>query len=230
MKLVKLFEEFISLHERRSRLDSVAGELARAAFKTWVADHKAGKKKSSYSEQIELENLEFDFDATIYFRGKGFNVMDSTGADARDYDEEEDLDQTPFIQIDFEIEAGWLPGYWSEIYMHLMDVTRHEIEHITQGGDGVGNYKAGKPYEEDQDLRMMITNGILPKHMYLLLPKEVDANLQGIRFEAKKRKISMIDAINTYLDTQDYLTPETRQEVIDHWRRRAKQIGGIPNF
>lgn len=40
----------------------------------------------------------------------------------------------------------------------------------------------------------------------------------------------MIDAINRYLDTQTYLTPKTREEVMSDWRKRAKKIGGIPNF
>ena len=63
-----------------------------------------------------------------------------------------------------------------------------------------------------------------------MLPKEVDANLQGLRFEAKKRKESMADAVTRYLDTQDYLTAEEREQVLDLWRERAKKIGGIPTF
>ena len=45
--------------------------------------------------------------------------------------------------------------------------------------------------------------GLLPKYNYLLLPKEVDANLQGLRFEAKKRKERTIDAVNRYLDSKE---------------------------
>jgi len=62
------------------------------------------------------------------------------------------------------------------------------------------------------------------------LPKEVDANLQGLRYEAKKRRVDMSKAVSDYLDTQDYLTDETRAEVMDLWRKRAKKIGGIPTF
>jgi hypothetical protein len=105
---------------------------------------------------------------------------------------------------------------------------RHEIEHITQGGSY--NYKAGKPDEDDTFTRQLITSGMLPKHTYLLLPKEVDANLQGLRAEAKKRRESFDVVIDRYLNTQEYLTPETRAEVLDKWRLRAKQIGGIPKF
>ena len=61
-------------------------------------------------------------------------------------------------------------------------------------------------------------------------PKEVDANLQGLRYEAKKRRVPMKETVDKYLDSQDYLTDETRDLVLDTWRRRAKKIGGIPKF
>jgi hypothetical protein len=119
------------------------------------------------------------------------------------------------------------------VYFHLADVMRHEMEHITQDGAGVGNYKAGKPNEDDSELRHLIDLGILPKAHYMMLPKEVDANLHGLRFEAKKRKEPIIDAINRYLDTQEQggiIDGVEREEILDLWRRRAQQIGGIPKF
>jgi hypothetical protein len=66
-----------------------------------------------------------------------------------------------------------------------------------------------------------------------MLPKEVDANLQGLRYEAKKRKEAMGDAVNRYLDTQEQggvIDGTEREEIMATWRRRAKKIGGIPKF
>jgi hypothetical protein len=66
-----------------------------------------------------------------------------------------------------------------------------------------------------------------------MLPKEVDANLQGLRYEAKKRKEPMSDAVNRYLDTQiegDVISKQEKEEVLDLWRKRAAKIGGIPKF
>jgi len=40
----------------------------------------------------------------------------------------------------------------------------------------------------------------------------------------------MTSTVNRYLDTQIYLNADTRQQVLDTWRQRAKVIGGIPNF
>ena len=226
MKHIKLFEQYIV---ERSSYDSLARKLTGESIKKWVSDFAIGQKKSSFYEQVELKGLEFDLECSIHFEGNGFTILDSTGADARDIDDEGD-DQTPYIIIDFACNPEWLPGYWNEIYNYLIDTMRHEIEHITQGGEGVGNYRPGKPNKDDSDMRLLIKNGILPQHFYLLLPKEVDANIQGLRREAKTRREPMVNTVNRYLDTQTYLTDDTRQEVLDTWRQRAKVIGGIPNF
>lgn len=182
---------------------------------------------------VEERGLVFDLESTIYFgKTSGFEVLDSTGVDGRDIDDDGD-DQDPYILIDFAINPEWLPGEWQTVYMQLADVMRHEIEHLTQDGVGVGNYRAGKPDEDDSEMRALIKMGFLPKYSYLMLPKEVDANLQGLRFEAKKRKEPMIDAVNRYLDVQQeqgVIDNETREEVLALWRKRAAKIGGIPNF
>ena len=231
MNRVKLFEEFIG--EGRSSYDGLASKLIKNVFKAWVKGYQGGMSEVNYMDQIE-DKLEFDLDATIYIdkKFKGFEVLDGTGADGRDIDDDGD-DQTPFINIYFGINPEWLPGEWSMVYFHLADVIRHEMEHITQDGDGVGNYRAGKPNEDDSELRGLIELGILPKAQYMMLPKEVDANLHGLRFEAKKRKEPIIDAINRYLVTQEQggvIDKAEREEILDLWRRRAKQIGGIPKF
>jgi len=235
MKHIPTFESFVN--EGRGSWDTLSNSIVKQVFKQWMSDWKSKKKESKYFDQIEdpSRGIEFDIYANIYFgKTKGFEVLNSTGADGRDevYDEKEDEweDQTPYIIIDFAINPNWLPGEWSEVYMYLSDVVRHELEHVTQDGINIGNYRMGKPNEDDTHLRNLIELGFLPKYHYLLLPKEVDANLQGLRFEAKKRKVSMEETVNKYLDTQEYLTDDTRAEVLDTWRRRAKKMGGIPKL
>lgn len=232
MKHLKTFGDF--LVEGRSAYDGLASKLTKAIFNKWVRSYKGGNDAINYGDQIEERGLEFDIEATIHIdkKFKGFEVLDSTGADGRDDDDEGDF-QTPFINIDFGINPEWIPGEWSEVYFHLADVVRHEMEHITQDGRDHGNYKMGKPSEDDSELRAYIEMGLLPKSQYLMLPKEVDANLQGLRYESKKRKEAMIDAVNRYLDTKEQggeIDGTEREEVLTLWRNRAKKIGGIPKF
>jgi hypothetical protein len=214
-------------NRRRSRYDKLSSDIVASALSLWKKDFDNGKKVSQYFDQIE-DFLEFDIHCDIIFEGEGFSVLDSTGSDARDFDDEDDS-MTPFIQISFAVNPTWLPDYWEEIYYHLCDVVRHEMEHITQDGISIGNYKPGKPIEDDSALRLLINSGVLGRAQYLILPKEVDANIQGLRFESRKRKESMINTIDRYLDTQG-LTQDEREDVLDVWRQRSKKIGGIPTF
>lgn len=225
MKHIKTYTSFIN--EGRSKLDALSGKIVKKIFKQWVSDWNSGSKSSSYFDQIE-DILEFDIYADISYKGKGFVITDATGADGRDTDDSGDW-QTPHIRIDFNIQKDWLPGYWQEIYMYLSDTVRHEIEHITQDGKDIGNYKKGKPDEDDSELRAYINMGLLPEETYLMLPKEVDANLQGLRYEAKKRKVSMKDTVADYLEKRG-LNDKQKDLVLTKWRRRAKEIGGIPKF
>lgn len=214
-------------NRRRSRYDKLSSNIVASALSLWKKDFSNGKLVSQYFDQIE-DFLEFDIHCDIIFEGEGFSVLDSTGSDARDFDDEDDS-MTPFIQISFAINPTWLPDYWEEIYYYLCDVVRHEMEHITQDGISTGNYKPGKPIEDDSALRLLINSGVLGRAQYLILPKEVDANIQGLRFESRKRKESMINTIDRYLDTQG-LTQDEREDVLNVWRQRSKKIGGIPAF
>ena len=213
--------------ERYTKLDSISNKLLGDCFKQWVLDFKRGKKSSSFRFEVENPGLTFDLECAIYFKGKGFEVLNSTGADGRDEDDEGDW-QDPFIHIDFACNPDWLPTYWEDIYFHLADVLRHEIEHITQDGIDIGNYRKGKPNEPDEMMRTFIEMGMLPKVTYLLLPKEVDANLQGLRFEAKKRGEKTIVAVNRYLDSKEEMgeiNSKERAEVLVKWGARAKHLG-----
>lgn len=238
MRHVIHFSNYIN--EGRSKYDGLASKLVTSVFKHWVNIHKSGGKDLSYFESIENSRvkLEFDLYATLHVRKdvKGFTVLNSTGADGRDFYTDKKGDevyQTPHINIDFAINPDWLPGEWSTVYFNLADVMRHEMEHITQDGESTGNYRAGKPIEDDSRMRQLIKIGFLDKYHYLILPKEVDANLQGLRFESKKRKESMFDSVKRYLDLKQEMgevNDETREIVLSTWRRRAKEIGGIPKF
>ena len=214
-------------NRRRSRYDKLSSDIVASALSLWKKDFDNGKTLSQYFDQIE-DFVEFDIHCDIIFKGEGFSVLDSTGSDARDFDDDDDS-MTPFIQVSFAVDPTWLPDYWEEIYYYLCDVVRHEIEHITQDGISIENYKAGKPIEDDSALRLLINSGVLGRAEYLILPKEVDANIQGLRFESRKRKESMINTIDRYLDTQG-LTQDEREDVLDVWRQRSKKIGGIPTF
>jgi hypothetical protein len=77
--------------------------------------------------------------------------------------------------------------------------------------------------------RELIHQGFLPQSTYLVLPKEIDANLEGLRLESQVRGETMTNTLNRYLDTQNLSQPE-RTQVVQLWKERAKKIGAIPEF
>jgi hypothetical protein len=60
------------------------------------------------------------------------------------------------------------------------------------------------------------------------LKKEIDANLQGMYFRAKKEKRSFRDVIDSYLDAQD-ISFEQKEEILDLWRQRIEALS-LPKF
>jgi hypothetical protein len=155
--------------------------------------------------------------------------------------------ETAYLEIRFEVDPEMLPEFWEEISMNLKDVVRHEIEHMTQAGTfSAGGYKKvykkvdgkweetdeyewqGKDFKDDQIFRKMIDMELLPKAEYFKLAKEVDANLQGMYFRAKKEKRPFGDIINNYLDAQD-ITAKEKEEILDLWRSRNKALN-LPQF
>ena len=74
----------------------------------------------------------------------------------------------------------------------------------------------------------MIDMELLPKAEYFKLAKEIDANLQGMYFRAKKEKKQFKDIINNYLNAQDITTKE-KEEILNIWRSRNKALN-LPQF
>ena len=74
----------------------------------------------------------------------------------------------------------------------------------------------------------MISMELLPKAEYFKLEKEIDANLQGMYFRAKKEHRPFISVINSYLDAQD-ITSEEKEQILNIWRIRNKSLS-LPKF
>lgn len=128
-----------------------------------------------------------------------------------------------YIIVRIIIDPEMLPEFWSEISMTLKDVVRHEVEHLThQGGGFTAN--SAKIMRSDQARRDKIKAGEIPINQYFKLKKEIDANLQGMLFRAKKERRPFADVVNDYLDSQE-ITPKQKQEILTLWRDRMPALG-----
>lgn len=199
------------------RYDKISNTVSSQIFNQWKQDFTSKAKKGFFEETYVSNGIEFDIIATLKFIPNSESLKVDGGL--------EETEDGYTIYVDFEIDPESLPEMWSEISMNLKDVIRHEIEHITQSNIEIF---PSKYIEDDQFMRNLIQMDLLPSAQYFKLEKEIDAQLQGMYFRAKKEKRPLIDVLNAYLDLQD-ITPEQKEEILDIWRTRAKALS-LPKF
>ena len=199
------------------RYDKISNQASSDLFRGWKESFEAGDKIIGFEETYSNGDVEFDVEGSLVLTpGTGkMEVLESTGAG---FDEDGD-----FIIVDIAIDPELLPSFWEEISMTLKDLFRHEIEHLTHNRGGISSNPA-KAMQGDLAKRDKIRAGIKPIGDYFKLKKEVDANLQGMLFRAKKEKKPFADVVNRYLDAQD-ITPKERQEILTIWRNRMPALG-----
>lgn len=112
----------------------------------------------------------------------------------------------------------------------LTDLIRHETEHLTQSGEQV---KPDKWMRGDQARRQKIRQNPELYYKYFLLPKEVDANIQGLYAKSKYEKNSFQDTVDAYLTDlvgDEVITQANSKQIYKKWKTRAAEIGGIPEL
>ena len=196
------------------RYDRLTTQISGDILKYWK--NNLGKDSVTFENSYEHEGELIDIEATLTLTPNIGVLKVDGGAD----------EETDFIVVNFEIDPNLLPQFWEEISFNLKDVIRHEVEHLTHGEGFLS--KPGKYLENDELIRQMIDSELLSKAEYFKLEKEIDANLQGMYFRAKKERRPLKDVINVYLDAQD-ITPQEKQEILKLWGKRAKELN-LPNI
>jgi len=199
------------------RYDKLSNTVSSEIFRAWKEGFEQGKVVVDYNESYSGLGDSFDVDAKmLLIKGYGkMEVHEDTGAGTDDSGD--------YIIVRVIIDPEMLPEFWSEVSMTLKDVIRHEIEHLTHQGGGFTANPA-KIMRGDQARRDKIKAGEIPINQYFKLKKEIDANLQGMYFRAKKEKRPFADVVNTYLDSQD-ITPKQKEEILTLWRKRLPALG-----
>jgi len=117
-----------------------------------------------------------------------------------------------------------------QIQPTLTDLIRHETEHLTQSGEQV---KPDKWMRGDQARRQKIRQNPELYYKYFLLPKEIDANIQGLYAKSKYEKNSFQDTVDAYLTDlvgDGVITQANSKQIYNKWKTRAAEIGGIPEL
>lgn len=140
-------------------------------------------------------------------------------------------DYYPEMNIIIAINPNSNKSVFSDLQPVVRDLVRHEIEHISHNRRY--NLIPTKRFNSDIKRRVDIRSDPKKYYKYYLLPKEVDANIQGLLSKAKTMKQPYQKVVDDYLDslvTSKVITNDNRKKIYSKWKVRAKQIGGIPNL
>jgi hypothetical protein len=186
-------------------------------------------------------NLEFDYEMKVIFV-KGINqILRDGSADMGGW--KGDTFITPEVEVNFVLDPYNFPGDFEELSSQITDVLRHEIEHLTQSGGNERNKRFDKNAQfggefgtrAERVFRTKMRDGIIANgKQYLILPSEIDANIQGMYLSAKKAKRPFVDVVDQYLyayteqydkDGKPYLTKQDVEDVKKVWGLRLKSLG-----
>lgn len=173
----------------------------------------------------EIENIDIPLDFLLELKVQWIEGLNDifVGGDAFN-ETGRNSEVVPLIEIRFKLDPLEYPQVLSEVAMDLRDTLRHEIEHLTQSG---WNVKDSKFIKTDQTLRKKIESGDLPPWRYFVLPKEVDANLQGMYYRAKKIRKPLAQVIDDYLDIfirTGQITDAEKDHIKKVWRERLPHL------
>jgi hypothetical protein len=205
------------------RYDSLTRSIVKDIMYAWKADYEGQPDELEYEEDYEVQDSKghpFVFNLVAKL-----NVVPTEDGIYRVDGGVNDALEVPYFEIDFQVDPQDLPEMWSTIYTDLIDVVRHELEHLTQAGT---NVVPSKEMEDDQFIRDLIDMELLPKADYFRLQKEIDAMLQGMYLKAKKTRKPFADVLNDYLYMQP-VSQEDREDILNIWRNRAKSLS-LPKF
>ena len=191
------------------RYDTISNQISSDIFTYWKDN--ITDRVITFEKTYQHEGEDIDVEATLKQTPEIEYLNIDGGAD----------DETDYILVSFEVNPYELPQALEDISFNLKDVVRHEIEHLTHGEGFMS--KSGKYMENDEMIRKMIDMEFLPKSSYFTLEKEVDANLQGMYFRAKKERRPFRDVIDVYLDAQK-ITPEEKEKIINLWSKRTRAL------
>jgi len=197
------------------RYDNISRQLASYTLKGWKDDFEhnepTGRVEFAVGPDgdLEYEDLKFSYKGVAVFAG--IQTYSYNGSARLTSGE---------IKITYSIPKSMLPQGWEKIYMDLISVIRHEIEHLTQGGINV------KPGKEILDLPLRRLVIKYPDTLrYILLPSEKDANVQGLYLKAKKSRRPYAEVVDEYIRDLLKITNKNDVDILKGmYDKRAKEL------
>lgn len=130
----------------------------------------------------------------------------------------EDMYNIPEVEITIIINPKLRSTIYKALYIKLLDIIRHELEHLLQ--KGLNAEQTHKIKNMSDKKRQKYQNS----YKYYLLPDEIPAAVSGMRLSAKHRGVPIDVEFLDYLEPivkSGYITIAQRDKVVKKWVQYA---------
>ena len=197
--------------------DKLAGEIVDAIWPIIKLTSPKGEHEILQFDLGEFAGKVFIDDAQLYIKRESVSNSRGVIVDAGAYPSVNGIE---FIVI---LDPAKEPQSYKKLNAVLQDAARHEIEHLTQGGE---NRRINKVKLSGSIVRNKIGADKGNLYKYFLLRDEVPAMANGMYRQAKTEKRPLDDVFNEYLDyfiDQKLMTKTERDKVLKTWIAFAKK-------
>jgi hypothetical protein len=189
--------------------DYVASKRISSEILSFVKETRGSTSPSSKYYEWDSGRLYFDYDVELV--RKNFDEAHSTGVYvSATAGVSDDLDDPDELSFEIDIDPTREPQCYQDMSSLLVEVIRHEIEHLIQG-EGV-NHRKGRCTDKSDTGETWF--------QYYARPSEVEAYVAGFRAMARHRKVSvstvMAEEIE-HMKTTLKMTKEETSVVFSRW-------------
>lgn len=229
--MIKKFKQFIY----ESKYDTLSSAYARDVLKfikqtTGSPVNTPKLEIFDYSEPIEfnltvkvVRVIEFDPSKTPDFNGLPWETInfEENGfvVDANAYIPAEQDPDSPEIDLVIYLSPEAEPSKYQDLNFKVVDVIRHELEHLLQKGV---NKKVGHIVKTSKKVRDKAQDN----YRYFLLPDEIPAMVAGMHASAVKKRVPIDSEFNSYLRpfvSSGVISKPEFEEVMQTWIRFTKK-------
>jgi len=197
--------------------DKLAGEIVDAIWPIIKLTSPKGEHEMLQFDLGEFNDKVFIDDAQLFIKREAVSNSRGVIVDAGAYP------SVNGIEFIVTLDPAKEPQSYQKLNAVLQDAARHEIEHLTQGGE---NRRPSKVKITGSIIRNKISGDKGNLYKYFLLKDEVPAMANGMYRQAKTEKRPLNDVFNEYLDyfiDQKLMTKTERNKVLKTWITFAKK-------
>jgi hypothetical protein len=197
------------------RYDKISGTIVDAIWKCIKATSVLGEHKKKTFELGEFSGPVYIDEVNFYITREP--IATGVAIDAGAYPSENSL------EIILTIDPNKEPQIYNKVNSLLQDAVRHEIEHLTQGGE---NRIPDRPKITPAKVRDKISFKNGNAYKYFVLKDEIPAMVNGMYRSAKTEKKPLDIVFNEYLDYyigENIISQKQADSIIKTWIEYAKK-------